>query len=132
MLLLERIELPEVERPKNMNTHMAHLASEFAKSKGIGEPYILELYKAFWERGELIEELEFLTRLAEKFGLDPAEMRNSIESEQLADQIIGFDAPAYKTGVFNVPTFTIGGERYAEQPYVVLEKAVARATKVEQ
>lgn len=58
-------------------------------------------------------------------------MRASIETEQFADRIVGFDAPAYKTGIFNVPTFIIAGERYAEQPYLVLEKAVARATKVD-
>lgn len=131
MLALERIELPKVERPKGMSTHRAHLAAEFAKSKGKGERYILELYRAFWERGELIDEIEFLTRTGESFGLNPDEMHASIESEEFADRIIGFDAPAHKTGIFNVPTFTIDGERYAEQPYLVLEKAVAKATKVD-
>lgn len=131
MLMLERLESPKVERPKGMSTHQAHLAAEFAKSKGKGEAFILELYRAFWERGELIEEIEFLTRTGEKFGLASSEMRTSIESEQFADQIVGFDAPAYKTGIFNVPTFIIDGERFAEQPYIVLEKAVAKATRTD-
>jgi hypothetical protein len=56
-------------------------------------------------------------------------MRTSIESEQFSERIIGFDAPAYASGVFNVPTFFIAGERYAEQPYLVIQHAVAKATK---
>ncbi len=129
MLMLEHIELPKVERPKGMSSHRALLAAEFAKSQGRGEPYILELYRAFWERGEFLDEVEFLIRTGEPFGLDPEEMRRSIESEEFADRIVGFDAPAYKTGIFNVPTFIIAGERYAEQPYLVLQRAVAEATK---
>lgn len=131
MLALEQVELPKVQRPKLASTHLPHLAAEFAKSKGRGEVFILEVYRAYWERGELISEIEFLCNLGATLELDPEEMRASIESEEFADRIVGFDAPAYKTGVFNVPTFFIGEERYAEQPYRVLEKAVAEATKAD-
>jgi hypothetical protein len=40
---------------------------------------------------------------------------------------VGFDDPAYASGVYNVPTFFIGEERYAEQPLTVLKKAVRGA-----
>lgn len=128
MLAAENMVLPKVERPKQMRTHLAHLAVQFANEHGRGEPFIHELYRAFWERGEMINEIEFLTRTGEHFELDPAEMRKAIEEERGAEKIIHFDAPAYESGVYNVPTFFIGGERYAEQPYRVLEKAVAEAT----
>lgn len=121
--------MPEVERPKNINTHLPLLAAEFAKSKGRGEPFILEVYRAYWERGEFISEIEFLCNLGEPFDLDPVEMRTSVETEEFADRITAFDAPAYRSGIFNVPTFTIEGQRYAQQPYLVLSKAVAAATK---
>jgi predicted DsbA family dithiol-disulfide isomerase len=129
MLALEHLTIPNVERDKKMNTHLPHLAAEFAKSKGMEEPFILELYRAYWERGEFIAEIEFLLRTGEPFGMDPDEMRKSIESEQFADRIVKFDAPAYKSGIFHVPTFIITGIRFAEQPYVVVEKAVADATR---
>ena len=38
------------------------------------------------------------------------------------------DAPAYASGVYNVPTFFIGKERYAEQTYSVIRDAVERAS----
>jgi predicted DsbA family dithiol-disulfide isomerase len=129
MLATENMELPPVERPKRMNSHKALLAAEYAKVQGLGEPFILELYRAFWERGEFISETEYLCNEAGRLGMDPESMRNSIESEEFADKVVGFDAPAYKTGIFHVPTFIIDGKRYAEQPYRVLEKAVASATK---
>jgi predicted DsbA family dithiol-disulfide isomerase len=127
MLATENMELPPVERPKRMNSHKALLASEYARVQGLGEPFILELYRAFWERGEFISESEYLVNTGERFGMDPESMRNSIESDEFADRIVGFDAPAYKTGIFHVPTFIIDGKRYAEQPYRVLEKAVVEA-----
>lgn len=132
MLALEHVELPSVDRPKRMPTHNCHLAAEYAKSEGREELLILELYRAFWERGEFINEVEFLTRTGENLGLDPVKMRKSIESEEFAERIVGFDAPSYKTGIFNVPTFIIGGERYAEQPFRVLEKALVEVTKHDQ
>lgn len=130
MLASENMELPPVERPKRMNSHKALLASEFAKEQGMGEPFILEIYRAFWDRGEFIGETEWLGNTASHFGMDAEAMRESIDSEQFADRIVGFDAPAYKTGIFHIPTFIIDGKKYAEQPYRVLEKAVAEATKV--
>ena len=129
MLAAENMELPQVERPKRMRTHFVHLASEYAKEHGRADLFIPEVYRAYWERGEFINEPEILCHIGEQVGLDPVDMQKSTESEAFADRIGQFDVPAYKAGVFNVPTFFIGGERYAEQPYRVLEQAVAQATR---
>ena len=37
-----------------------------------------------------------------------------------------FDDDAYNSGIYNVPTYFVGDERLAEQPYVVLRDAVAK------
>jgi len=127
MLAAEDLEVPKIERPKNMGTHNVHLATEFAREHGLEETFAIEAYRAHWERGEDIDEIEFLADLGSRIGLGPLAMRESIEAEQFAERVIHFDAPAYKTGIFNVPTFTIEGNRYAEQPYRVLQRAVAEA-----
>ncbi|HJP82023.1 MAG TPA: DsbA family protein [Fimbriimonadaceae bacterium] len=127
MLALEHLEIPKIDRPKRMNSHRAHLAAQFALGAGMGEPYILELYKAFWERGENLDEPEILANLAAEFGVDSNNMLDSIRSNRFDDRIVKFDAPAYKTGIFHVPTFIIGGIPYAEQPFHVLQKAMAEA-----
>jgi riboflavin biosynthesis pyrimidine reductase len=67
--------------------------------------------------------------MAKAHGLNATKLAEAVESVAYKDSVIGFDAPAYKSGVFNVPTFYIGGERYAEQPYVVLLDAVKAAKK---
>ncbi|MBN9501726.1 MAG: hypothetical protein BGO01_15355 [Armatimonadetes bacterium 55-13] len=125
LLACEEMELPKVERPRKMRSHLAHLAAEYAKANGKGWEFVKELYLALWQRGEYINEIEFLTRTGEQFGLDPTAMRKSIESEEFDDKITKFDAPAFTVGVYNVPTFYIGNERYAEQPYRTLQRAIA-------
>lgn len=127
MLAAEDLEIPKIERPKNMGTHRVHLATEFAREHHLEEVFVVEAYRALWERGEDIDEIEFLVDLGSRIGLDSLAIRESIEAEQFADRVIHFDAPAYKVGIFNVPTFTIGGVRYAEQPYRVLQRALAEA-----
>ncbi len=129
MLRLESIEIPAVERPKDISTHEAHLAAEFAKSLGVGDAYILEVYSAFWELGENIEDIDVLMQIGSKVGLDPNALRDSILEEKYAENLVAFDAPAYESGVFNVPTFFIANEKFAEQPYEVLDQAVVKATQ---
>jgi hypothetical protein len=53
-------------------------------------------------------------------------MVQAIKERRFEDKIIAFDEPSYATGVYNVPTFYIGGERYAEQPYGVLQQAMRK------
>jgi predicted DsbA family dithiol-disulfide isomerase len=129
MLALERVEIPQIERPRRMSTHNAHLAAQYALSEGMGEPYIWELYRAHWERGESLEESELLANLGAPLGLNSAQMLASIAEERFADQIVHFDAPAYRTGIFHVPTFIVAGRKLAEQPFHVIEQAVVEATR---
>lgn len=126
LLEIEKIKMPSAVRPHRMRTHQAHLACEYAKSKGIGFQYVAALYEAYWERGEEINSLKVLQQIGEKLGLDRKKLKKSVESEKFAENIIGFDEPAHKKGVYNVPTFFIGGERLAEQPYSNLRKAVSQ------
>ncbi|MHB8635643.1 MAG: DsbA family oxidoreductase [Fimbriimonadaceae bacterium] len=129
ILIADGLELPRAVKPPRMLTHNAHEAVEFAKLTGKGFELCEELYRAYWERGVTISEPHYLESLAGPHGLDPQGLRQAIHEHTFKDRIVGFDEPAYASGIFNVPTFTIGGERYAEQPYAVLVKAVRAATQ---
>ncbi|MFN3682861.1 MAG: DsbA family protein [Fimbriimonadaceae bacterium] len=117
------LELPKVERPKRMRSHNALEATEHAKELGVGDEFVERLYRAYWEEGLEIDNPEVLARLAEPM-LDPNAMLEAVRERRYAHRIVPFDDEAYSKGVFNVPTFFIGGERYAEQPYRVLARAV--------
>lgn len=129
MLAAEGIVMPVVERPKRMRTHNAHEALAFAKANGEQDLALEVLYRAYWERGIEINNPEVIMQLFTSAGLKTDGLSEAIQQRPFANDIIGFDDAAYAKGVYNVPTFFISGERYAEQPFNVLRRAIARAIK---
>lgn len=127
LLHLEEMEIPQMERPKRIRTTKAHLAVEFAKTIGKAEELNAALYEAFWLRAENIAELDVILQVASPILGDVSELQKSIEERRYFENLVGFDDPAYANGIFNVPTYWIGDERYAEQPTVVLRKAIVAA-----
>lgn len=123
----EGLEPLTSDRPKRMKTFRAHQALEFARDAGVHDAYLERLYRAFWVHGLNINETEVLALMAKGLISDEAGMRQAIESRKYQERLVPFDEPAFETGVFNVPTFFIAGERYAEQPYNVLRVAVQAA-----
>ncbi|WP_038473142.1 dihydrofolate reductase family protein [Fimbriimonas ginsengisoli] len=121
------VVMPAAERPKQMRTHNAHEAVEYAKTEGVADALVERLYRALWEDGETINDPVVLRRLAAGIVMDLDALDDAIRNRRFEDKIIGFDEDAYASGVYNVPTFFIGGEKYAEQPYVVLRQAVKNA-----
>ena len=128
----EGIVMPEVPRPRGIKTTVPHLACVYARteSRETEDRLVEALYRAYWERGEDISTLDRVARVAEGIVRDLGAMRRCVERRCGMDAIVPFDDPAYETGVYNVPTFFIGRERLAEQPYGALEAALARADRV--
>jgi predicted DsbA family dithiol-disulfide isomerase len=126
LLHADGLELPKSVRPHRMRTHNAHEAAEYAKTEGKADTFIETLYRAYWEDGREINRPDVLHELARNVLSDPDEMLRAVNEKRFAANIVGFDDDAYASGVYNVPTFFIGSERYAEQPYVVLKKAVEK------
>ncbi len=118
------MEAPTAIRPKRMRTHNAHEAIEFAKTTGHAEQLIDKLYRALWEDGKDINDVDVIVHIAGDVIADLVGLRKAIEERQFADRIVGFDDPAYAAGVFNVPTYFIGGARCGEQPPQVLRRAI--------
>src|SRR4051812_3806575 len=50
----EQMEAPTVTRPKQMRTHNAHEAVEYAKTEGVADEFVEKLYRALWEEGKEI------------------------------------------------------------------------------
>lgn len=124
------IERPTVIRPKQMRIHNAHEAVEFAKGEGVAGDLVDVLYRAYWEEGREIGNVAVLSELAQGIITDRTDFRRAIEERRFADRIVPFDEEAYKSGVFNVPTYWIGGERYAEQPIQALRLALKEAMEL--
>lgn len=121
------VEVPTVPRPRQMRTHNALESVEWTKEHADPDSWVGTLYRSHWEDGQDINELDVLARLARREGLDSEAMMNAVNDRAYDHLIVKFDDNAYQTGVFNVPTFFIAGERYAEQPIAVLRRAIAEA-----
>lgn len=127
LLVADDMELPKSVRPQRMRTHNAHEALAYAKTEGKADVFAEALYRAYWEKGRDINKPDVLREIATGILDDLDAMAKAVEEKAFAKDIVGFDDDAYAAGVYNVPTFWIGGERYAEQPYVTLKKAVQSA-----
>ncbi|MEA2551998.1 MAG: hypothetical protein QOJ65_174 [Fimbriimonadaceae bacterium] len=121
------MEKPTNRGPAPVRTHQIHEIVEFAKTEGPPDDLIEAIYRAFWEQGADIRNLDTLFEIAKPSIKDTDAMVRAVNERQFAAKIVGFDESAYRTGVYHVPTFYIGGERYAEQPYVVLQRAMREA-----
>jgi riboflavin biosynthesis pyrimidine reductase/predicted DsbA family dithiol-disulfide isomerase len=124
--MMDAVEIPTVERPKRMRVHAPLEAVEYVKNCALDrvDDFVEAVYRAHWERGERIGDIPVIVDLARPFVEHPEELTAALEDRRYLDRIVHFDAPSYKAGIFNVPTFWIGDERFAEQPYQVLRRAL--------
>jgi riboflavin biosynthesis pyrimidine reductase/predicted DsbA family dithiol-disulfide isomerase len=124
LVAAEGMEYPTVPRPYKMRTYNAHQAVEYAKTEGVEDELIERLYRALWEQGREINDPKVIHELAVGLIENLDAMHEAIRNKSFANDVVDFDEPAFSKGVYNVPTFFIGSERLAEQPYVAIKKAV--------
>lgn len=127
ILIADDLKLPATDRPKKMRTFYAHQAVEYAKTEGVAGELVERLYRAYWQEAKLINDPAVLVEVGRGLIRDLSAYESAIRERKFRDKIVGFDDEAYSKGVYNVPTYFIGGERYAEQPYVVLREAIRKA-----
>jgi 2-hydroxychromene-2-carboxylate isomerase len=89
--------------------------------------FIKRVYEAYWLEGRDISQLDLVLEMASDFVSSVSELKDSICSDRFGERIVPFDEPAFATGVYNLPTYWIGGERFAEQPMTALRKALQNA-----
>lgn len=120
----EGMEKPTAERPSKMRSHNALEATEFVKEHGDADGFIEAMYRALWEEGREINDLDVIREVAAGFVPDVEALVEAVKSKAYDGKIVKFDDGAYAAHVYNVPTYWIGDEKYAEQPYPVLAKAI--------
>lgn len=124
----EGVAFPE-PRPGFVRTHRALLGAEYARSISTEteRAWHAAVYKAYWLECADIENLQVLRRIGQDIGLDPDALEESIATERHAEEILGFDNPAYAAGIRNVPTFVFGAnEQLAEANLDDLRRATER------
>ena len=121
---------------KGGNTFDAHRLIHLAAGSGRAGEMKERLMRAYFTEGAAIGERAELVRLATDIGLDEAEVKATLSSDRLADEVRADEARARAFGISGVPFFAID-ERYgvsgaqpADVLLDVLQQAYANARTV--
>jgi predicted DsbA family dithiol-disulfide isomerase len=68
------------------------------------------LFKAYWQDGRDIGDLDTLVAIAVEQGFDEQAARDELTNEELRETVIGLEAHAQQVGVTGVPFFIIDGK----------------------
>jgi predicted DsbA family dithiol-disulfide isomerase len=92
------------------NSHAALLAAEYARDAGASEAEDFEerVYRAYFEQGANIADVELLKKLADEAGLDPQAAAEATCSPKYELRLKNNALVAHSRGVSGVPTFFIG------------------------
>lgn len=93
-------------------TRLAHQATEFARDHGRLLPFQRAVFRAYWEEGQDIGDVEVLCRLASACGLDPQALRQALAEGRYAQRVEEQMRWARSVGTGGVPTF-IFNDRFA-------------------
>lgn len=119
----------DFETMKLTDTFPAHRVYQYAQEEGKGVEYFNKLYEAFFLNGELISDVEVLTRIGTEIGIDPNRVREILENDKEYDKDVVNDIfQAQQVGVQGVPFFVFNN-KYAvsgAQPVEVFEQVLTQ------
>lgn len=95
------IKLPPVQ-PRSRR---AHEAAHWARRHGKFRKYNDALFRAFFQRGENIGNIEVLVRLASDMGLDGNDLRAALDNGLYLENVLADEREAKKLGLNGVPAF---------------------------
>jgi predicted DsbA family dithiol-disulfide isomerase len=127
--LAERLGMTMRLPPIQPRSRRAHEAAKWAQTQDQFDAYNTALFRAFFERGEDISEIDVLVSLARDLDLDDSTLCTSLESKQFEPSVIADEREAAELGVHAVPAFVFN-RRFAltgVQPTAALEQMVNRA-----
>ena len=116
------------QRDVIINSRRALGAAEFAREHGKFEEMHLALFKAHWEGGGRLEDVEDLVRIGAGVGLDATELRSAIDEDRYAAVIDDNRSEAESVGINAIPAH-IFGRRYlvlGAQPYAAFQQVIDR------
>lgn len=90
-----------------VNTFNAHRFLHLAKQHGLQEEAEEKLFKAYFTDGKNTDDLQTLMLIGNEIGLDPADVKQVLESNQYTDEVRQDVADAHKLGIRGVPFFLV-------------------------
>ncbi len=127
--LAERAGIPIKLPPVQPRSRGAHEAAQWARAAGRFDDYNAAVFRAFFERGENIGEIEVLTALAAQLTMDGAALRAALESGLYTSLVLEDERGAQRLRISGVPAFVVdrGVALSGMQPVENLQDLVAHA-----
>jgi predicted DsbA family dithiol-disulfide isomerase len=119
--------------PVQTRTRLAHEAAAFARAHGAFGTVDRALFRAFFEEGLDINDVDVLSRIIEEAGLDADEWRQAHATRVFAEAVEADLALAARLGITSVPTMLVADDEGRAEPvigavpYEHLEGAIVRA-----
>lgn len=118
---------------QTQNQHRGHNPFDARNSLGARNPfdaYNEAIFRAFFERGEDISDIDVLVRLARDLNLNDSLLRTALDTKQFEPDVLADENEAATLSLHSVPAF-IANRRFAltgVQPVTALEEMVNRAS----
>lgn len=102
-------------------------ATEYAKDQGLFDPFHRGMYKAYWERGDNIGDLEVVKSVALDAGLDWDDLAPKLESRHYEESVTQQFQEAMDLGVQGIPGFLIGNFLFTgARPYEIFQSVMKK------
>ncbi len=104
------LNFEKIQERRVCNTFDAHRLVKWAGEQGQQTGMKQALFEAYFGRAANVSDHDVLVRCAAALGLDPAQARDVLTSDQYADAVREDEARYQKAGVTAVPTYIINGK----------------------
>ena len=120
--------------PVQPRSRKAFEAAEFAREVGRFDPMNRALFKAFFEDGQDLADVEVLLGIGRSVGLDAEALHQALSEGRHTSKVLADQQLAHEIGISGVPALLINvGDRgiliSGAQPYEVVERALEQALK---
>ena len=118
-----------VMRPPRVtpNTLFALEATEYAQQHGKFMEFHHAAYKAYWDDGKDLGQLDVLAEVARSVSLDAEEMIECLETHEFSSRVMGQYQEALQHGIRGIPTFVVGNLMFTgAHPYDIFKSAMSQ------
>lgn len=98
--------------PPDQHWEIPHLAYLWARRQGLGSEFLSAVLEARWQRGEDICDSQVVAAVAEQCGIDPDSAAGAYMRDDVRDESAGELMKAYEDGVFGIPFFVHGYNKF--------------------
>jgi predicted DsbA family dithiol-disulfide isomerase len=91
--------------PVQPRSRLAHQAAAWARGQGRFDAFHAAIFRAFFERGEDIGQVDVLTSLAGQLGMDGGALRDALDRRAFESSVVDEEQLARELGITAVPAF---------------------------